>query len=97
MCVGLAMQVIDVQGPSALCEYQGQKLTIDMMLVGDQPIGTWVLVFLDTAREVISPVRAKQINDALTALQLAMQGETHFDDLFADLVNRSPELPEFLR
>ncbi len=97
MCIGLAMQVLEAQEASACCEYQGQKFNIDMMLVGEQPVGTWVLVFLDTAREVISPTRAKLINDALMAVQLVMQGETHFDDLFADLVNRPPELPEFLR
>lgn len=91
------MQVIAAQGAYALCEHQGQTYIIDMMLVGEQPIGTWVLVFLDTAREVISPTRAQQVNDALMAVQLAIQGETNFDGLFADLVNRSPELPEFLR
>ncbi|MEI8571850.1 HypC/HybG/HupF family hydrogenase formation chaperone [Methylomonas sp. EFPC1] len=97
MCIGIPMQVIEPRGDSALCEYRGQTTLIDMMLVGEQVAGTWLLVFLDAAREVISAERAAQIADALEAMRLAMQGETNFDHLFADLVDREPELPEFLR
>lgn len=97
MCIGIPMQVIEPRGDAALCEYRGQTTLIDMMLVGEQAAGTWLLVFLDAAREVISVERAAQITDALEAMRLAMQGETNFDHLFADLVDREPELPEFLR
>jgi hydrogenase expression/formation protein HypC len=97
MCIGIPMQVIEPRGDSALCEYRGQTTLIDMMLVGEQVAGTWLLVFLGAAREVISAERAAQIADALEAMRLAMQGETNFDHLFADLVDREPELPEFLR
>jgi hydrogenase expression/formation protein HypC len=68
-----------------------------MMLVGPQPIGTWLLVFLDTAREVLSEQKARQIADALEAMRLAMQGDSQVDHLFADLVGREPQLPEFLK
>ncbi|OAI04281.1 RNA methyltransferase [Methylomonas methanica] len=97
MCIGIPMQVIEPRGSTALCKYRGQTTLIDMMLVGEQVAGTWLLVFLDAAREVISAERAAQIADALEAMRLAMQGETNFDHLFADLVDREPELPEFLR
>lgn len=97
MCIGIPMQVIEPRGDSALCEYRGQPTLIDVMLVGEQAAGTWLLVFLDAAREVISPEKAAQILDALEAMRLAMQGETNFDHLFADLVDREPVLPEFLR
>jgi len=97
MCIGIPMQIIEPRGDTALCEYRGQATLIDMMLVGEQAAGTWLLVFLDAAREVISAERAAQIADALEAMRLAMQGETNFDHLFADLVDREPELPEFLR
>jgi hydrogenase expression/formation protein HypC len=33
----------------------------------------------------------------LQALTLTLQGDTNIDHLFADLVNREPQLPEFLR
>ncbi|MBD9358096.1 HypC/HybG/HupF family hydrogenase formation chaperone [Methylomonas albis] len=97
MCIGIPMQVIESRGDTALCEYRGQTTLIDMMLVGEQAPGTWLLVFLDAAREVITAERAAHITDALEAMRLAMQGETNFDHLFADLVDREPELPEFLR
>ena len=97
MCIGIPMQIIEQRGESALCAYRGQESLVDMMLVGVQPIGSWVLVFLDTAREILSEQRAGQIADALQALQLAMQGETDIDHLFADLVDREPSLPDFLR
>ncbi|MGR8930895.1 MAG: HypC/HybG/HupF family hydrogenase formation chaperone [Gammaproteobacteria bacterium] len=97
MCIGIPMQVVESHGESALCLYRDEKSLIDTMLVGEQERGTWLLVFLDTAREVISADRAKQINDALEAMRLAMQGETDIDHLFADLLDRDPELPAFLR
>lgn len=91
------MQVIEPRGESALCVYRGETSLIDMMLVGEQPAGTWLLVFLDAAREVVDAEKARQIADALEAMRLAMQGETAIDHLFADLADRKPELPEFLR
>jgi hydrogenase expression/formation protein HypC len=97
MCIGLPMQVTELRGESALCVYRGETSLVDMMLVGEQPVGTWLLVFLYAAREVISEQKARQIADALEAMRLAMQGETQLDYLFADLVGREPQLPEFLK
>jgi hydrogenase expression/formation protein HypC len=67
-----------------------------MSLVGPQPEGTWLLSFLDAAREIIDPERAAAINAALAALNAAESGETDFSAFFADL-DREPQLPEFLR
>ncbi|MGZ4960206.1 MAG: HypC/HybG/HupF family hydrogenase formation chaperone [Methylomonas sp.] len=97
MCIGIPMKLLQMQGSTALCEYRGLQSQIDMMLVGEQPVGTWVLVFLDAAREVISAERARQITNALEAMQLAMQGKTDIDHLFDDLIEAEPQLPEFLR
>jgi hydrogenase expression/formation protein HypC len=97
MCIGIPMQIIEQRGESALCIYRDQESLIDMMLVGSQPVGTWLLVFIDTAREVLSEQRARQIADALEAMRLAMQGDSQIDHLFADLVDREPQLPEFLK
>ncbi|MGZ5008859.1 MAG: HypC/HybG/HupF family hydrogenase formation chaperone [Methylobacter sp.] len=97
MCIGIPMQVAELHGESARCIYRGQESWVDMMLVGPQPAGTWLLVFLDTAREVISDQKAKQIADALEAMRLAMQGDNQIDHLFPDLVDREPQLPEFLK
>jgi hydrogenase expression/formation protein HypC len=97
MCIGLPMQVVENHGDSAVCRYRGDLSNIDMMLVGEQAVGTWLLVFLDTAREVIEAERAQQIGDALEAMRLVMQGETAIEHLFVDLIDREPQLPEFLR
>ena len=97
MCIALPMQVLECKGAVALCEGQGERREVDMTLVGPQPRDTWVLVFLDAAREVISAERARDVSRALTALQRVLDGETQVDDLFPDLVGREPELPAFLR
>lgn len=97
MCVGIPMQVIESGAFSALCDGMGRRAEIDMRLVGAQPVGTWVLTFLDAAREVIDATEAARIADALSALQYAMQGEAPPEHLFADLVAREPELPDFLK
>jgi hydrogenase expression/formation protein HypC len=97
MCIALPMQVVENQGSFAVCEGHGERRTVDMALVGEQPLGTWVLVFLDSAREVISAKRAEQISLALTALDRALDGDPRIDELFPDLAGREPELPDFLK
>lgn len=90
------MQIIAYRGDWALCESNGETRLIDMMLLGQQPLGSWVLTFLDTAREILSEQQARQILDALRAVQLALQGEAQVEHLFADLLDREPQLPAFL-
>lgn len=90
------MQIIGFNGAYAVCQRGDEQHLIDPILVGKPEIGTWVLTFLDTAREIISPQQAAQIQDALQALTLTLQGDYDVDYLFADLVNREPQLPDFL-
>ena len=97
MCIGVPMQVVAVEAGAAWCEGMGERRRVDMLLVGEQPVGSWVLVFLNAAREVIDEEQARRTADALRAVQLAIQGETRVDHLFADLIEREPELPPFLR
>jgi hydrogenase expression/formation protein HypC len=97
MCIGLPMQIVEPRGRRALASLGGELREIDLALVGEQPAGAWVLVFLDAAREVISADQAQKTHDALKAVALVMQGETSVDHLFADLIGREPELPEHLR
>ena len=93
MCLGIPMQVVECGTGSALCEGMGERREISTLLVGDQPVGTWLLTFLDAAREVISAEDAKQRGDALTAVSMVMSGETDIDHLFADLIDREPPKP----
>ncbi len=90
MCMGLPMQVIEAGFGSAICDYNGEKRQIDTMLVGGTPPGTWVLVFIDAAREIISEKDASKINDALKSLSLVMNGgDGDVDALFADIIENS--------
>jgi len=93
MCIGLPMQVVECREGVAICEGMGERRNINMQLIGEQPAGTWVLTFLDTAREVLSAESAAQISDAVRAVNLVMQGEANVDHLFADLADRKIEPP----
>lgn len=97
MCVGIPMQVRDVEGVHAWCEGRGERQRIDMTIVGEQPPGAWVLAFRGVAREVMSAEHAARTNDALDALAAALRGESSFDAFFPDLAGREPQLPEHLR
>ncbi|QWG24779.1 HypC/HybG/HupF family hydrogenase formation chaperone [Bradyrhizobium sediminis] len=98
MCIGVPMKVIRPGSGYAVCEAAGESREIDMRLVGDQPEGTWVLVFLDAAREVVTSEQASLIGNALDALRLALAGSTEgIDELFPDLAGREPELPPHLQ
>lgn len=92
------MQVVNTLNDTfATCQDNGVNKTINMQLVGRQNIGTWVLVFLDAAREVISAKKAKEINDALKAVSIVMSGASdktdEIEELFGDLINREPINP----
>jgi hydrogenase expression/formation protein HypC len=95
------MQVVEMRESHALCEADGKQELIDMMLIGDQPKGTWILNFLGAAREVMTPEFAEQTRQALSALGDVMGGDIannkQIDHLFSDLVNREPQLPEHLQ
>jgi hydrogenase expression/formation protein HypC len=96
MCVGFPMTVVEGDAFEALCDRRGERHSVSMALVGAQPAGTRVLVHVGSAVRVLDPLEAAQIDDALDAVEKALAGE-NVDHLFADLVDREPELPEFLR
>ena len=105
MCIGIPMQVVEPGHGFAHCEGLGLSRRVNTLLVGDQSPGTWLLVFLDSAREVISAEDAARIGDAVRALDLAMQdpggaggpaSRERIDALFADLIDREPQKPASL-
>ena len=108
MCIGLPMRIESGDGHRAVAVRDGpagevERQTLDMLIVGAQPPGTWVLAFHGAARRVLEPIEAQQIGDALAALSLALDAESRptagaaLDALFADLAERTPQLPEHLR
>lgn len=98
MCLGIPVRVVQPVGSAAWCEGRNGRVLLDLTLVGPQPAGTWLLSFLGTAREVLTPEDAEATNRALGALDAALAGDTAaVDDAFADLLAREPQLPEHLR
>lgn len=86
MCIGIPMQVVEIGRGCSWCEGRGRRQQLDMMLVGDAPLGSWVLAFNASARRVMTADEAARTNDALDALEAALAGETNLDTHFADLV-----------
>ncbi len=96
MCLGIPVQVLECGEHFARCAGRSGEVRIDLSLVGQQLPGTWLMTFLDAAREVIDAERAAAIDAALDALAAAQAGATDFSAFFADL-DRQPQLPDFLR
>jgi hydrogenase assembly chaperone HypC/HupF len=110
MCIGVPMRIESVDGMVAVAASEPadgavERHTLDMLIVGHQPPGTWVLAFHGAARRVLDEAEARQILDALSALAIALDADggaaeprnQALDALFADLVDRTPQLPEHLR
>ena len=90
------MQVVHSEGLFAQCEGRGLQRRVSLALLGEVAIGSWLLVHLDMAREVIDADRAVEVNRALDAVEAVMRGDVDMG-LFDDLLDREPQLPEFLR
>lgn len=97
MCIGVPMRVLTGDASLAWCEGRGGHAELDMLLVGPQPAGTWVLAFQGAARRVMTAQEALHTNAALDALDAAAAGETDLARFFPDLAHREPQLPEHLR
>ena len=79
MCIGVPVQVMEPGEWMALCRGRNGDEQVNMMLIGPQTVGTWVLNFLGSAREVISAEDARNIDKALDGLSAIMQGESNLD------------------
>ena len=98
------MQVIESGFGYALCKGMGIMREVDTLLVGEQPPGTWLLVFLQSAREILSEQDAKKISDAVQAIDMIMGNKVSteplpmntIETLFADLIDREPPKPDSL-
>lgn len=75
MCIGIPMQVIEVQPGHALVQGRGDTRRVDTALIGDPAPGDWLLIFLDAAREALSPERAAEVSATLDLLDAAMAGQ----------------------
>lgn len=95
MCLSIPMQVVALEGTDgdfAVVERrQGEarrRERINMMLIGPQPIGTWILASLGLAQEIIANEERALIEDALAALAASLAGDHDPSQHFADLGNK---------
>lgn len=94
MCIGIPMKIIQTGLGTAVCEGMGKTKTIDTLFIGEQELGTWVLVFLESAREVLSDEDAKKITMAMSALidihevSDSASQQAWLDHYFSDLTDR---------
>ena len=79
MCIGVPVQVLEPGDLMQTCRGLNGDEQVNMMLIGEQPVGTWVLNFLGSAREVLSEEDAININKALQGLNAIMSGEKYID------------------
>lgn len=82
MCLGIPMQVVEVDGAFAWCEGRGRRERLNIMLLGDAFPGDWVYAVLGQARERLTAQRAAEINLALDGIAAALQGEADLDAYF---------------
>ncbi|MEA3290744.1 MAG: HypC/HybG/HupF family hydrogenase formation chaperone [Pseudomonadota bacterium] len=73
------MQVVEPGEFVAVCRGRNGEEQVNMMLIGPQPAGTWVLNFLGSAREVLSEGDAVNIDKALDGLAAIMRGDSDIE------------------
>jgi len=67
MCLGVPMQVVSIDGETAICEIDGVKREASLMLVEDVQVGDFVLIHAGFAMEKLDQA------DAEATLQLFRQ------------------------
>lgn len=87
MCLSIPKRVVawEADGDLAWVERDGRRERVSMMLIGPQPVGTWVMTSLGWARETIDDDSRALVEDALAALDAALQGDYDASRHFADL------------
>jgi len=79
MCVGVPVKITEAGDFVQKGESKNGIEEVNMMLIGAQPVGTWVLNYLGSAREVLTEDEAQKINSALDGLSAIMNGEEEID------------------
>lgn len=99
MCLSIPMQIVALEGEGdafAIVERaQGDEVRrerVNMMLIGPQPLGSWILASLGLAKEVIDDEERLLIEDALAALSASLDGDYDPTQHFADLPSGRADL-----
>ena len=72
MCLGLPMRIIESDGFTALCEREGERRRVNVMLIEDAPVGASVLVHVNNAVRLLDEEETSLINEALDELAKAL-------------------------
>jgi len=86
MCIGIPMQVVEIDGAFAWCEGRHRRERLNILPLGEVQPGDWVYAVLGQAREKLTEQRVTEINLALDGLAAALQGETNLDAYFPGLL-----------
>lgn len=97
MCIGVPMQVVETHEFHAICRDGTQQVQVDTSLTGRPAVGSWLLVFLGAAREVLDEQTASDMRDAVHAVSRIMSGNHQVEHLFDDLIGRTPRVPDHLK
>jgi hydrogenase assembly chaperone HypC/HupF len=87
MCLGIPMQVVEVEGAFAWCEGRGRRERLNILWLEEAAPGDWVYAVLGQAREKLTVQRVAEINLALDGLAAALRGEGNLDAYFPDLIS----------
>jgi hydrogenase expression/formation protein HypC len=96
MCIGTPLEVLSVSGLMARCQGPSGLEDIDLSLIGPVAAGTFVLAHVGVGIRCIEAEEHIAIANAFEAVQRAARGEA-FEHLLADLITRTPTLPDHLR
>lgn len=95
MCIGVPVQVISPGQWFAKCrDRHGELIDVDIRLVAPPLAGAWLLTFGGAARREMDEAEAVEVLAALDSLEQAMLTQSDPLTGFADLLSRTPELPE---
>ena len=97
MCIGIPMQVVETHEFNATCRDGTRQVLVDTSLTGRPAVGSWLLVFLGAAREVLDEQSALAMRDAVHAVSQIMSGNHQVEHLFDDLIGRTPRVPDHLK
>ena len=77
MCLGIPMQIVEVDGDVGIVEAGGIKRKVGLMLIDEAKVGDWVIVHAGFAIEKIKP------EDAIETLKLISEGAASLEDVLS--------------
>ncbi len=75
MCLGIPMQIVEIDRDVGIVESGGIKRKVGLMLIDGAKVGDWVIVHAGFAIEKIKP------EDAIETLKLISEGAASLEDV----------------